>query len=105
MFRCIHTPCDAIFLDLVIKYDKYSDLIPSVSKYLKHDLLADGKASVVWMLGEFGEVMLRILELNLLSMLQRVTEPIKVVDDIDNVCHFRRIFLMLRTFWNLLSMT
>lgn len=44
------------FVDLVIKYDKYSALIPGVSKYLKLDLLPDGKASAVWILGEFGEV-------------------------------------------------
>ncbi len=43
--------------DLIIKYDKYSVLIPSVSKYLKLDLLPDGKASILWMLGEFGEVL------------------------------------------------
>ena len=45
----------AALRDLVIKYDKYSALVPSVSKYLKLNLLPDGKASVVWMLGEFGE--------------------------------------------------
>ena len=42
--------------ELVIKYDKYSELIPNISKYLKRDLLQDGRTSVVWMLGEFGEV-------------------------------------------------
>lgn len=45
----------AALRDLIIKYDKYSTLIPSVSKHLKLDLLPNGKASVVWMLGEFGE--------------------------------------------------
>ncbi|XP_028393363.1 AP-4 complex subunit beta-1-like [Dendronephthya gigantea] len=45
----------AALRDLVLKYDKHSDLVPNISKFLKLDLLPDGRASVFWMLGEFGE--------------------------------------------------
>lgn len=40
----------------MVPYDLESQFVGNISRYLQFDLLPDGKASVIWMLGEYGEV-------------------------------------------------
>ncbi|XP_046860504.1 AP-4 complex subunit beta-1-like [Xenia sp. Carnegie-2017] len=45
----------AALRNFMVPYDLESQFVGNISRYLQFDLLPDGKASVIWMLGEYGE--------------------------------------------------